>query len=70
MKKVTLTFVGFQSDKVAQSFYNWIVDGGLEDGIIDELSNSEIEVEGISDFNNETLDIAISSKSVDSIDES
>ena len=62
MKKVTLTFVGFQSDEVAQAFYTWVVDGGLEDGIIDTLSNSKVEVEGITDFNNESLDIAIGSK--------
>ena len=61
MKKVTITFVGFQSDEVAKSFYTWVVDGGLEDAIIDTLSTDEIEVEGIKDFNNETLDIAISS---------
>ncbi len=31
VKKVTLTFVGFNSDEVAQRFYTWAVDGGLED---------------------------------------
>ncbi len=64
MKKVTLTFVGADSDKIAQKFYTWVVDGGLEDGIIDTLSDETTEVEGISDFNNDTLDIAISSKKI------
>lgn len=62
MKKVTLTFVGDHSDEVAQKFYTWVIDGGLEDSIIDNLSTPEIAVEGITDFNNETLDIAIGSK--------
>lgn len=66
MKKVTLTFVGMNSDEIAQKFYTWVVDGGLEDSIIDTLSDESTEVEGISDFNNETLDIAISSKEASS----
>lgn len=61
MKKVTLTFVGFNSDEVAQRFYTWVVDGGLEDGIIDTLSYEGISVEGITDFNNDSLDVAIAS---------
>ncbi|MCI5208277.1 MAG: hypothetical protein D3910_05675 [Candidatus Electrothrix sp. ATG2] len=62
MKKVTLTFVGFNSDEVAQRFYAWVVDGGLEDSIIDTLSHDGVEVSGIKDFNNDTLDIAIESR--------
>ena len=61
MKKVTLTFVGFNSDEAAQRFYTWAVDGGLEDGIIDTLSHDGIAISGIKDFNNDTLDIAIES---------
>ena len=61
MKKVTFTFVGHQSDEVAKKFYHWAVDGGLEDSIIDTLSDGETEVEGIVDFNNQSLDIAVSS---------
>ncbi|MCI5150866.1 MAG: hypothetical protein D3916_16035 [Candidatus Electrothrix sp. MAN1_4] len=61
MKKVTLTFVGFKSDEVAKRFYTWAIDGGLEDGIIDTLSHDGIEISGIKDFNNDTLDIAIES---------
>ncbi len=66
MKKVTLTFIGDQSDEVAQKFYTWAIDGGLEDSIIDTLSTPEIAVEGITDFNNESLDIAITSKANES----
>ncbi|MCI5211733.1 MAG: hypothetical protein D3910_23795 [Candidatus Electrothrix sp. ATG2] len=62
MKKVTLTFVGFNSDEVAQRFYTWVIDGGLEDGIIDTLSYDGIEVAGTKDWNHDTLDIAIESR--------
>ena len=63
MRKVTLTFVGHQSDDLAQRFYTWLIDGGLEDQIIDTLSTEEVIVEGIADSNNDSLDIAIGSKS-------
>lgn len=61
MKNVTLTFVGDASDKIAQKFYTWVVDGGLEDTIIETLSSEEIEVNGIKDSNNDSLSIAIES---------
>jgi hypothetical protein len=66
MKKVTFTFVGFQSDEIAQKFYTWIVDGGLEDSIIDLCSTDEASVKGIMDFNESSLDIAIESISKES----
>ncbi|MEL6787810.1 MAG: hypothetical protein AAFO76_10450 [Cyanobacteria bacterium J06607_15] len=62
MKNVTLTFVGFKSEEMAQKFFSWIVDGGLEDGIIDTLSDDSVQVEGLVDFNTESLDIAVLSK--------
>lgn len=65
MRKVTVTFVGDGSDEVAQAFYTYFVDGGLEDQVIDVLTDNtapEIEVEGVMDFNNQTLDIAVHSK--------
>ena len=64
MKTVTFTFVGDGSDDVAQAFYTWFVDGGLEDQVVDELTRltaPNIEVEGLFDLNNNTLDIAINS---------
>jgi hypothetical protein len=64
MKTVKFTFVGDNSDAVAQAFYTWVVDGGLEDQIIDELdrlTDGKTSVEGIMDFNNDSLDIAIRS---------
>ncbi len=62
MQRVTFTFVGDNSDEIAHKFYTWVIDGGLEDSIIDTLTDDEIKVEGIADFNNESLDIAILSK--------
>lgn len=64
MRKVTITFVGDGSDDVAQAFYTYFVDGGLEGQVIDTLNDNtaaNIDVEGIMDINNETLDIAIKS---------
>lgn len=66
MKTVSLTFVGDNSDAVAQAFYTWVVDGGLEDHIVeglDRLTDDKTEVDGIFDINNDTLDIAMLSKS-------
>ncbi|TCL09175.1 hypothetical protein BXY66_1220 [Shimia isoporae] len=68
MRAVTITFVGDGSDEVAQAFYTYFVDGGLEDQVIDVLTDNtspNIEVEGLIDINNDTLDIAILSKSTD-----
>ncbi len=67
MKNVTLTFLGGGADEVAQRFYTWILDGGLEDSIIDTLSDERIEVHGILDFNNDSLDIAINSSLKDEV---
>ena len=67
MKTVSLTFVGDGSDEVAQAFYTWFVDGGLEDQIIDgltEQTDKSIDVDGIFDLNNEQLTIAIKSSKV------
>jgi|GEM_PF-856587 len=59
MRNVTITFIGHRSDEVAERFYTWVVDGGLEDSIIDNLSDKEIEVQGILDISNDSLSIAI-----------
>ena len=69
MRTVTFTFVGDKSDDVAQAFYTWVVDGGLEDQIIDTLDEQVGEgtsVEGIMVINNDTLDIAIRSVAANS----
>lgn len=57
MKKVTFTFVGQDSDIMAKKFYTWYVDGGLEDRVIDTLSDmGPSNVETI-EINNDSLDL-------------
>ena len=38
MKKVTFTSVGQDSEIMAEKLYNWYVDGGLEDLLVDTLT--------------------------------
>ena len=41
MKKVTFEFVGQDAEEMAQKFYTWFVDGGLEDQwIVNTFSNN------------------------------
>ncbi len=60
MKSVTLTFVGQDSDEMAQKFYTWFVDGGLEDQVIDTLSEMGPSNVDLIEINNERLDIILS----------
>ncbi|BCN24003.1 MULTISPECIES: hypothetical protein [Vibrio] len=62
MKKVTLTFIGEGSEQVAEKFYAWMTDGGLEDSMIEHLSDREVSVVGISDMDNETRDVVINTE--------
>jgi len=67
MKKVTFTFVGHKSDHVSEKFYTWVLDGGLEDQIVDrltEMTDDDVNIDSISDWNNDTLDFGIISKLV------
>jgi hypothetical protein len=67
MRNVTITFVGDGSDEVAQAFYTYFVDGGLEDTVTEVLTDNtpdNIEVDGLFDLNNDTLQIAVSSRFV------
>jgi hypothetical protein len=61
MKKVLFTFVGDNSDEIAQKFYTWVIDGGLADTITDNLSDTTINLD-LLDFDNETFDIAFKSE--------
>ncbi|MGI2921876.1 hypothetical protein [Vibrio diabolicus] len=62
MKKVTLTFVGEGSERIADKFYTWLADGELEDSLIETLSDREVSVVGISDMDNETRDVVITTE--------
>jgi hypothetical protein len=57
MKKVTFTFVGQDSDTMAQTFYTWFVDGGLEDQIVDTLSDMGPSTVELIEINNDSLDL-------------
>lgn len=60
-KNVTFQFTGKDAEKVAQAFYTWYVDGGLEDQVVDTLSNmTEMDVE-TTEIDNENLIVTIQS---------
>ena len=60
--EVKLKFSGFKSEEVAQRFYTYLVDGGLEDGLIDILSGGDVSVEGVGEIDNQNLVVTIESK--------
>lgn len=57
MKKVTFTFTGQDSDIMAQEFYNWFVDGGLEDYIVDTLTETGPSKVELDEIDNENLNL-------------
>ena len=56
MKTVKLTFAGLKSEEMAKKFYSYLVDGGLEDQLIQALSGDGVTL-GISDCNTKDLDV-------------
>lgn len=54
MKTVQITFAGPKSDAMAKKFFSYLVDGGLEDHLIQALSEKDSTLE-ISDCNPEDL---------------
>ena len=54
MKTVQITFAGPKSDAMAKKFFSYLVDGGLEDQLIEQLSGKDMTLQ-ISDCNNEDL---------------
>jgi hypothetical protein len=59
MDSVTITFTGHNAEEVAQRFNNLLVDGGLEDTLIDLLSDEDVRVEGIGEGDDEGLDVTM-----------
>lgn len=59
MKNVTFTFAGQDSDKMAQQFYTWFVDGGLEDQIVDTLSEEGPSNVEVIEIDNDALNIVL-----------
>ncbi len=68
MRKVTLNFIGDRSELVAEKFYGWLIDGGLEEIIAQGLSDEVVDVDGIIDFDNENLEVAFASYLVEEDD--
>lgn len=56
MKTVQITFAGPKSDVMAKKFFTYLVDGGLEDQLIQELSGDGATLE-INDC--DTKDLAV-----------
>lgn len=54
MKTVHIEFAGPKSKKIAKRFYAYLVDGGLEDQLIERLSDDEVTLE-ISDCSSDDL---------------
>jgi len=54
--RVDLVFTGFKSAEMAKRFFHYLVDGGLEDHLIQELSGKGITLE-ISDCDKEKLSV-------------
>lgn len=54
MKTVHIEFAGPKSKKIAKRFYAYLVDGGLEDQLIEKLSDEGVTLE-ISDCSNDDL---------------
>ncbi len=53
---VSLNFTGLKSGEMAKRFYSYLVDGGLEDHLIDALSREGVTLE-ISDCNTKKLTV-------------
>lgn len=56
MKSVRIDFAGEKSEEMAKRFYAYLVDGGLEDQLIEALSDKGVTLE-ISDLNNDDLTV-------------
>ena len=53
---VNLIFSGVKSEEMAKRFYTYLVDGGLEDHLIETLSEDGVTLE-IVDYNNKKLTV-------------
>lgn len=56
MSHVTLSFEGDDADAMAERFYVWLVDGGLEDEVVDTLSTETQQV-SIDHFDNDARSV-------------
>lgn len=61
MKKLEIEFFGSDAEAIAQKLYTYLVDGGLEDQLIDHLSEETTQVE-MRDWDNESLKVLFECK--------
>jgi len=61
MKKVTITFEGKRAEEMAGKFFSYLVDGGLEDTVIDHLSDATTDV-GIGECDADKLTVRFDCK--------
>jgi len=61
MKTVQITFAGPKSDALAKKFFSYLVDGGLEDQLIEQLSGNGATLE-ISDCSTDDLAVLFQCK--------
>lgn len=66
MKTVSITFAGPKSDAMAKRFYSYLVDGGLEDQLIEALSEKGSTLE-ISDCDTAGLAVLFQCKETVSV---
>ncbi len=59
MQKVTFTFAGQESAEMAQKFYTWFVDGGLEDQVIDTLTEMGPSRVDVIEIDNDNFEIVL-----------
>lgn len=59
MKNVTFTFVGQDAEEMAQQFYTWFIDGGLEDQVVETLSEMGPSAVEVIEFDNNKMDIVV-----------
>ncbi len=45
MNSVTINFDGDRAEEMAKAFFTYLVDGGLEDQLIDRISDAKTEIE-------------------------
>ncbi|WP_435133891.1 hypothetical protein [Plesiomonas shigelloides] len=59
MKSVTFTFVGQDANEMAEQLYTWFVDGGLEDQVVDTLSDQGPSKVEVIEIDNEGLQVVL-----------
>lgn len=62
MNQIVIKFDGDASADTAKKMFTWLVDGGLEDYVIDNLSDESVTVDGITGCSAEEMTITFSTR--------